>query len=148
MQQNNLHKIYLGDCLEIMKNFETERFSLIYLDPPFFTGKDHSLTTRSGDKFYQFSDIWDSEKDYINFMYSRIYEMRRILKHTGSIFVHCDSKASHSIRNILDDVFGKDRFRSEIIWYYKRWSNSRKGLLPQHQSIFYYSKTNDYKFNK
>lgn len=148
MQQSNSHKTYLGDCLEVMKGFAAERFDLIYLDPPFFTGRDHSLTTRSGEKFYQFSDIWESERDYINFMHSRIHEMRRILKSTGSIFVHCDSKASHSIRNILDDVFGKDRFRSEIIWYYKRWSNSRNGLLPQHQSILYYSKTDNFKFNK
>jgi len=148
MPQSNSHKIYLGDCLEVMKEFETERFDLIYLDPPFFTGRDHSLSTRNGEKFYQFSDIWESEKDYFNFMRCRIYEMRRILKATGSIFVHCDSKASHCIRNILDDVFGKDRFRSEIIWHYKRWSNSRNGLLPQHQNIFYYSKTNDFKFNK
>ncbi len=152
MQQNNNHnnnhKIYLGDCLEVMQGFADKRFDLIYLDPPFFTGREHLLSTRNGEKLYQFSDVWKSEKDYINFLSLRVHEMRRILKDTGSIFVHCDNKASNSIRNILDEEFGRDNFRSEIIWYYKRWSNSRNGLLPQHQNIFYYSKTNNFKFNK
>ena len=51
------------------------------------------------------------------------------------------------MRIILDDVFGEENFRSEIIWNYKRWSTSKKGLLPGHQTIFFYSKTNKYKFN-
>lgn len=148
MKNNSLHEIYLGDCLDVMQKFDDCRFDLIYLDPPFFTGKYHTLSTRSGDKNYKFSDIWQSEQDYIDFMRLRIIEMYRILKHTGSIFVHCDNKASYLIRMILDNIFDKNNFRSEIIWYYKRWSNAKNGLLSQHQNIFYYSKTSNFKFNK
>jgi site-specific DNA-methyltransferase (adenine-specific) len=148
MHNNNPHHVFLGDCLEVMQKFEADRFDLIYLDPPFFTGKEQTLATREGDKKYQFSDTWQSEHDYTDFMRLRITQMHRILKNTGSIFVHCDNKASHLIRIILDDIFGKNHFRSEIIWYYKRWSNMRNGLLPQHQNILYYSKTNNFKFNK
>ena len=77
----------------------------------------------------------------------RLIECRRVLKNTGSIFLHCDKKASHYLRVALDEVFGMNNFRSEIIWNYKRWSNSKKGLLNNHQNIYFYSKTNDFKFN-
>lgn len=72
--------------------------------------------------------------------------MHRVLSESGSIFVHCDKSANHIIRAILDDVFGVHNFRSEIIWYYKRWSNSKKGLLAAHQTIYYYTKSSHYKF--
>lgn len=55
----------------------------------------------------------------------RVYELKRVLKDTGSIFLYCDEKASHYLRIILDDIFGEENFRSEIIWTYKRWSNSK-----------------------
>lgn len=77
----------------------------------------------------------------------RIEEMKRILKPTGGVFLHCDTSASHYLRILLDEIFGVDNFRSEIIWTYKRWSNSKKGLLPAHQTIFYYTKGKNYKFN-
>src|SRR5260221_2050201 len=74
-------------------------------------------------------------------MKQRIEECRRALKDTGSIFVHCDSSASHHLRLILDGVFGPGNFQSEIIWVYRRWSNTKRGLLNAHQSIYFYSKT-------
>ena len=61
--------------------------------------------------------------------------------------LHCNTSASHYLRVLLDKIFGYKNFRSEIIWAYKRWSNSQKGLIPNHQTIFYYSKTDKYKFN-
>ena len=73
--------------------------------------------------------------------------MRTLLKDTGSIFVHCDKSGEHIVRVILDQVFGTNNFQSEIIWTYKRWSNSKKGLLPSHQNIYFYSKTKSFKFN-
>ncbi len=80
-------------------------------------------------------------------MRQRIAEMKRLLKPTGGIFLHCDTSASHHLRILLDDIFGCENFRSEIIWSYKRWSNAKRGLLPGHQTIFYYTKTKHYKFN-
>ena len=73
--------------------------------------------------------------------------MRRVLKTTGNIYLHCDTSACHYLRIILDDIFGECNFRSEIIWSYKRWSNAKKGLLSNHQTILYYSKSSNYKFN-
>ena len=73
--------------------------------------------------------------------------MKRVLKDSGNIFCRCDKRASHYIKILLDEVFGTSCFQSEIIWTYKRWSNSKKGLLPSHQSIFFYSKTKRNKFN-
>lgn len=123
-----------------------EYVDMIYLDPPFYTQKVQSLCNHSGER-YQFSDVWNTKDEYLEFMKTRLLEMRRVLKYSGNIFVHCDSNASHYIRSILDDVFGDDNFRSEIIWVYKRWSNAKKGLLQNHQTIFYYSKSAHYKFN-
>ena len=61
--------------------------------------------------------------------------------------MHCDRSAAHHLRAALDEVFGAENFQSEIIWSYKRWSNARKGLLNSHQTIFFYSKTKNFKFN-
>lgn len=134
-----------GDCLEEMKKISHESIDLIYLDPPFFTQKKQKLTNKHG-KVYEFSDNWESRKEYLYFLEERIKEMKRILKRTGSLFLHCDSTCSHYIKVLLDNIFGEENFRSEIIWSYKRWSNSKKGLLKNHQTIFFYSKTKDYFF--
>ena len=81
-------------------------------------------------------------------MFSRLLEAKRILKDTGTIFIHCDKSANHILRLIGDDVFGEENFLSEIIWSYKRWSNSANNLTPNHQNILFFSKTENYKFNK
>lgn len=135
-----------GDCLKILKQIDSNSVDMVYLDPPFFSQKVQSLKDAQGNE-YSFGDVWNSREEYLDYMRVRVYELKRVLKDTGSIFLHCDEKASHYLRIILDDVFGEENFRSEIIWTYKRWSNSKKGLLPGHQTIFFYSKTNNYKFN-
>ena len=78
----------------------------------------------------------------------RVNEFRRVLKGTGSLFFHCDTNASHHIRCLLDDVFGEAMFRSEIIWHYRRWSNSQRNPMPSHQNIFFCSKTDDYRYHQ
>ena len=85
--------------------------------------------------------------EYLELIENVLIQSKRVLKDTGSVFLHCDKTASHNIRIILDKVFGRDNFQSEIVWSYKRWSNSKKGLLNAHQIIFFYSKTKDFKFN-
>lgn len=143
---NSLNRIIQGDCLEIMKSFDKKTFDLIYLDPPFFTEKKHKLKSRDRKNEFSFDDIWGSDLAYAEFLYERIAKMKEILKDTGAIFVHCDKSAEHIVRAILDNVFGADNFQSEIIWSYKRWSNSKKGLLPTHQNIYFYSNSNNFKF--
>lgn len=143
-----INKIYIGSCLEKLTEFKSNSVDLVYFDPPFFTQKKHSLVTRDSSKKYEFSDSWDSLDDYLILIESCLVECRRVLKNTGSIFLHCDKAASHYIRVALDKVFGMKNFRSEIIWSYKRWSNSKKGLLNSHQNIYFYSKSDDFKFNQ
>lgn len=140
-------QIYRGDCLEILGDLANECVDLIYLDPPFFTQKTHSLRTRDRKREFSFADMWSSHTEYVQFIGDRLEQLRRVLAPTGSIFFHCDRNAAHIIRALLDDVFGSNRFRSEIIWYYQRWSNAQKGLLPAHQTIYYYAKSDDYTFN-
>lgn len=123
------NETYTGNCIDRLKELEEESVDLVYLDPPFFTQKKHSLTTRDESKKYEFDDSWDSIKDYLSMIENCLGECRRILKSTGSIFLHCDKAASHYLRVSLDKVFGGENFQSEIIWSYRRWSNSKKGLL-------------------
>ena len=134
------------DCLNALKKMEGESIDMAYLDPPFFTQKEQHLKDSDG-REYTFSDRWESRESYLRFMRLRLEEIKRVLKKNGSIFLHCDDSASHYLRLIMDEVFGENHFRSEIIWTYKRWSNSRKGLIPGHQTIFYYTKTANFKFN-
>ncbi|MDO9169614.1 MAG: site-specific DNA-methyltransferase [Methylobacter sp.] len=143
-----MQEIYLGDCLDIMKGLKDSSIDMIYLDPPFFTNKRHSLSSRDRKSHYSFNDIWDSHKIYSEFILARLIESKRILKDTGSIFIHCDKSANHILRLVGEEVFGEENFLSEIIWFYKRWSNSSNNLTPNHQSILFFSKTKQYKFNK
>ena len=142
-----LNKIIHGDCLDTMKLIKKSSIDLIYLDPPFFTQTKHKLQNRERTKEFEFSDIWSNNSAYAQFLEKRIDIMKELLKDTGSIFVHCDKSAEHIVRVVLDKVFGEKNFQSEIIWSYKRWSNSKKGLLPTHQNIYFYSKTKNFKFN-
>lgn len=138
--------IYNNDCLNILKQMDENSVDMIYLDPPFYTQRKQKSSDSNG-VFYEFEDCWESREEYNCYMESRLLEMKRVLKNEGSIFLHCDSSASHYLRVILDKIFGEKNFRSEIIWTYKRWSSSKKGLIPNHQTIFFYTKSDNYKFN-
>ena len=137
-----------GDCLDVVRGLTAETVDLVYVDPPFFTQKTHSLVTRDRATTFQFSDEWKSRTEYVEFLRVRLKEFRRVLKATGSLFFQCDTNASHHIRCLLDEVFGETMFRSEIIWHYRRWSNSQRNPLPSHQTIFFYSKTDDYQYHQ
>lgn len=138
--------IICDDCLNVLKKLEDNTIDMVYLDPPFFSQKIQCMKDSDGNE-YRFSDIWDTRGEYLEYIRIRIKEIKRVLKKTGSVFLHCDDSASHYLRMILDDEFEESNFRSEIIWAYKRWSNAKKGLLPGHQTIFFYSKTSNFKFN-
>ena len=133
--------------MEVLRRFPTAKADLIYLDPPFFTQRKQKLSTRDRSTEFSFDDRWNSISEYASFLAERLEEFHRVLKPTGSIFFHCDKTASHVARLILDDVFGMNHFQSEIIWSYRRWSNSARKLLPAHQTILFYSKETTFKFN-
>ena len=144
----NYNKVICEDSLNVLKKMEEKQIDLIYLDPPFFTQDIQRMTSKEKQTEFSFSDKWNSMDNYLEFMEKRLRECKRILKDTGSIFVHCDRNASHYLKVLMDKIFGMDCFQSEIIWTYKRWSNSKKGLLNNHQIILFYSKTEKFKFNK
>jgi site-specific DNA-methyltransferase (adenine-specific) len=146
-QKMEFNKIIHGNSVEKLKEIEEDKIDLIYFDPPFFTQRKHSLSNKDNSKTYEFSDKYESIDDYLSLVESVLIESKRVLKNTGSVFLHCDKTASHNIRVVLDKIFGRENFQSEIIWSYKRWSNSKKGLLNSHQVIFFYSKTENFKFN-
>lgn len=142
-----LNQVIHDDSLNVMKKMGENSVDMIYLDPPFYTQNEQKLSSARTGEEYAFSDKWTDMDEYLSYMAVRLKECKRILKHTGSIFVHCDRNASHYLKITLDKIFGSDHFQSEIIWFYKRWSNSKKGLLNNHQTILFYSKTGNYKFN-
>jgi len=136
-----------GDCLDVLPELRSGSIALVYLDPPFFTQKVHRLRTRDRKHEFSFDDLWSSHSDYARFLRDRLLEAHRVLGRRGSIFFHCDRRTSHIARALLDDVFGRMNFRSEVIWHYRRWSNSRRSLLPAHQTLYFYSKSDSFVFN-
>ena len=127
-----MNKLYQGDNLQIMRNMPDESVDLICTDPPFNTGKDWGA----------FDDRWESGlKGYLKFMELRVVEMRRVLKDTGSLYLHCDPTASHYLKVMLDSVFGIKQFRNEIVWHHLR-SRPRKGDFSRsHDTILRYGKS-------
>ncbi len=85
---------------------------------------------------------------YLMYMSQRIVEAYRVLKETGSLYMHCDSTASHYLKILLDGVFGKNNFRNEIIWCYKKWSVAQKAFSKNHDTVLLYTKSSDYCFHQ
>ncbi len=85
---------------------------------------------------------------YLTYMAQRIVEMHRVLKDTGSIYLHCDPSASHYLKVVMDEIFGKDNFRNEISWCYHKWTNKSNAFQHNHDIIYFYTKSNKYTFNK
>src|SRR5215510_15303325 len=96
-------------------------------------GKYPALTT-----FIASAGVMHSKamRAYLTYMAQRIVEMHRVLKDTGSIYLHCDPTASHYLKALLDEIFGKDNFRNEIIWHYRRWTGKAKKFQSLHDIIF------------
>jgi site-specific DNA-methyltransferase (adenine-specific) len=84
---------------------------------------------------------------YLTYMSQRIVEMHRILKETGSLYLHCDPTASHYLKSLLDSIFGKNNFRNEIIWCYKSRPQSKRYFGKKHDTILFYSKGGEYTFH-
>ena len=138
--------VHIGDCLNVLDTIDRESVDLVYVDPPFFTQSIHRLQTRDGKKQFSFTDIWSGDHSYSEFILQRLTKVREKLKPTGTVFFHCDKTASHTVRFILESVFGSENFQSEIIWSFRRWSNAKHGLLNSHQTIYFFSKGQGFKF--
>ena len=87
------------------------------------------------------------DKAYLVFMARRLLEMHRILKPTGSIYLHCDPTMSHSLKMLMDSIFGKKQFRNEVVWSYRRWAGRAKKFQSMHDVLLFYGKSGDYVWN-
>jgi len=144
-----INKLILGDNLEILKTLETESVDLVYLDPPFFSNRNYEVIWGDSGEIRSFQDRWaGGMSHYIDWLKERVEQMHRILKTTGSIFLHCDWHANAYIKVfILDKIFGMNNFRNEIVWDYEGWVHKKMSHFPnKHDTIFFYSKSNNNKY--
>jgi DNA modification methylase len=142
--------IYCGDCKDVLKQFPEKSVDLIYADPPFFSNQQYEVIWGDGYEIRAFEDRWKGGiNNYQDWMTEKLKECERVLKDTGSMYLHCDWHASHYLKTSMDDIFGYNNFRNEIIW--KR-SHSRSSISKvyrrAHDTILFYTKTNKYTFNK
>ncbi|HAJ44586.1 MAG: Site-specific DNA-methyltransferase [Parcubacteria group bacterium GW2011_GWC1_43_61] len=142
------NQLILGDNLEVLRTLSTESIDLIYIDPPFFSGRNYNVIWGDTNEVRSFYDIWEGGIDsYLVWLNARLWEMRRVLKKTGSIYVHCDWHASHYIKTEMDKIFGYENFRNEIIWCYQGAGQSEKQFKRKHDIILFYTKSKEYDFN-
>lgn len=155
-----INELYWGDNLQVMSHLLKKyrgKVNLIYIDPPFDSKADYKKTImlrgqkvdndHSSFEEKQYTDIWTND-EYLQFMYERLILCRELLAETGSIYLHCDWHKSHLLRCILDEVFGLQNFRNEIVWENQgAWVNSDRWFPRRHNSILFYSKSSDYHFN-
>ncbi|MDR1866105.1 MAG: hypothetical protein LBR08_11115 [Bacteroidales bacterium] len=145
-----VNKLILGDNLEILKGFESESVDLIYLDPPFFSNRNYEVIWGDDGEIRSFQDRWAGGMDhYIGWLRERVEQMHRILKPSGSIFLHCDWHADAYIRvDILDKIFGMNHLRGEIVWNRAFAHNdAKKKLAVLSDTIWYYSKSENFVYH-
>jgi len=159
-------QIYLGENLSILKTLPSESVDLIYIDPPFNTGKEQarrSIRVRRDDggdrvgfggqsystellneRAYQ-----DSFDDFLSFLRPRLLEAWRLLKAQGSLYFHIDYREAHYCKIMLDEIFGRKNFINEIIWAYDFGGRPKNRWPAKHDTIFFYAKdAKNYTFNR
>ncbi len=142
--------IYRGDNLHILPDFPSESIDLIYIDPPFSSNKAYNIIWGNGYEKQAYDDRWDGKIEaYIEWMKKRIVELYRLLKPSGSFYLHCDYRTNAHFRLRCDEIFGENNFRNEIIWRYPQGIKaSSKKFLSNHDNILFYTKSDEYTFNK
>ncbi len=113
---------------------------------------EHSIDPNTLREYKHIEERWKAGHTkgihvYIAYMRERMNQCERVLKKTGSIYLHCDWHASHYLKQMMDEVFGYDNFQNEIVWSYRRWTGSAKNFLRMHDVLLFYTKGNDYIFN-
>ncbi len=146
------NQLIFGDNLHVIRSLPSNSIDLIYIDPPFFSGRNYNVVFGDSNEVRSFSDIWEGGMPgYLIWLNARLLEMKRLLKPRGAILVHCDWHAGHYIKTELDKIFGYENFINEIIW--KRTSHPKgsqydpKRLGVASDFIFWYAKGKDYTFN-
>jgi DNA modification methylase len=140
--------LYCDENLTRLASFPAESVDLIYLDPPFFSNKVYEVIWGDEAEVRSFEDRWEGGiQHYIGWMRERVELMNRVLKSTGSLYLHCDPHASHHLKVMLDEVFGSSNFRNEIIWRRTGAHTTPRRFETVHDVIFFYSKSSSYTFS-
>lgn len=167
---------YHGDCLFVLNHdIATDSVDLIYLDPPFFTGKIQTgkwkgewhpeameVSFEDSKRFWKEKGVSELAPEwmkhiaikrpdfasYLYYMMERLEACHKVLSKNGSIYLHCDYRASHYLKMIMDEIFDYDNFRNEIIWCYKSPGKSTKYFKRKHDTILFYTKRDDYYFSQ
>ncbi|MBB1539437.1 MAG: site-specific DNA-methyltransferase [Prevotella sp.] len=171
--KNPNHNLVLrGECLSACAYLKEKgvKVDLVYIDPPFASGADYAkkVYIRRNPKVAEaikqaeteidseelrnfeekmYGDVWDKER-YLNWMYENLVAIKAVMSDTGSIYVHLDWHIGHYVKILMDEIFGEDKFRNEIIWHYRRWTANSDSFQKMHDCIYYFSKSNELYFNK
>lgn len=152
--------VIAGDNGEVLPKLPDAAFQLIYIDPPFNTGKVQQRrtlqTTRSedgdrvgfGGRRYDTTEVSrhsyvDIHDDYLGFLAPRLEEARRLLSGDGSLYFHIDYREAHYCKILLDEIFGRECFLNEIVWAYDFGGRPKDRWPPKHDTILVYVKTSD-----
>ncbi|HEY8304388.1 MAG TPA: DNA methyltransferase [Solirubrobacteraceae bacterium] len=150
-------EILLGDCLEVLPNFTDGSFQLVYIDPPFNTGRpraratlrtvtdDHGDRTgfqgrRYATKLVSESSYEDTYDDYVAFLAPRLGHAHRVLAREGTLYFHIDYREAHYCKLLLDEIFGRECFLNEIVWAYDYGARARRRWPAKHDTILVYVK--------
>ncbi len=155
-----MNKVFWGDNLQVMSHLLKEyrgQVDLVYIDPPFDSKADYKRkielkgkkikNNRTSFEEKQYTDIWTNDS-YLQFIYERVILIRELLSDKGTIYVHADYRKIHYLQLIMDEIFGANNFRNEIIWCYTGASNVGSDFPKKHDNILRYSKTSNYVFFK
>ena len=152
-------RLVLGDNLRVMSALLPDyegKLDLIYVDPPFFTNKGYPARVGRGEDSRKpeewqlaegYQDDWKDLDSYLDMLFPRLQLMHRLLSPRGALYLHLDWHANSYARILLDEIFGYENFRNEIIWTYHGPSPIRSAFNRKHDMILFYSKSDDYTFN-
>ena len=165
LEKNWHNLLFHGDNKEVLATLLELGFrgkvDLIYIDPPFASNKDYMRKVElrglkdlgrieeDSESIIQqtmYEDIWKRD-EYFQFMYERLILLKELLAETGSIYVHLDWHVGHYIKLLMDEIFGQDNFKNEIIWHYDIGARSKNTFGTKHDTIFWYSKSGEWIFN-
>ncbi len=133
-------RLCVGDCLTALSSIPAGGVDLLYLDPPFNTGRPKS--GRAG----AFADRWPDIASYLGFLRPRLIAALNTLTPDGAILLHCDWRACHHLRLLLDDLLGPERFVNHLIWRYGLGGSSPRRFARKHDDILYYARSDRYFF--
>jgi site-specific DNA-methyltransferase (adenine-specific) len=133
--------LHCGDCLDVLPAQGWRGVDLVYVDPPFNTGR--TLTGRDG---LRFDDRFSGTEGFVSFLRPRLAACIDALAPDGAILVHVDWRTSHRVRVLLDELLGEDAFVNHIVWHYGLGGSGPRSFARKHDDILFYAKGRDYHF--